>query len=593
MAAVPTDELNIAIDRWLAIQTKDPAWLADYINKQNNGRNPFDPWPPEKEDIDKFLGASTSFEHAIKVLTPEKRQELVEEFDREFEKVKNARSAAEVAAKKRTQEVIRRTLEEKSVAAEEKGVLFRTLKDRTDQEPEKPVVEQISEAVEEVETRRVFATPLTETQVETVTQESRFSKPQGLNPVQKAITAPFLDAVTTVFPGLKQGVLNKNLEASVRGVFDTPNRLLDLFGQKVVEQPLFQQMLSHATRGIGQGVPGGGAKTILDDIALSILRGPAEQSVVSYWNVYRINVAQGLPPPSAAQFQAASMGLGSTLFQLGKGYVGQKAGNVAFRAGLAKLGLAAIPGGGWAAAAFSIGSSLFNKAVNWFKSLGATRPGEVPGDRAILILLAAVALIFFIPIFPLLNFQAFNQLNIDTSLAMRFVGGPGTSGAGPSFPTYPGAPAIPSNVTGCPTKNAFSLTQCPGSTYSHDNLWAYDIGYNGQMGVPVYATHDGVVAVTTDTGHSGGYGNMVEIKGVTPQGTTYYTLYGHFANWTVRVGQQVKAGDLIGYGNNTGNSSGPHLHYEYRDANNRASPAFGINFLPAACVTNPGTCNLR
>ncbi|MBI2485840.1 MAG: M23 family metallopeptidase [Deltaproteobacteria bacterium] len=42
----------------------------------------------------------------------------------------------------------------------------------------------------------------------------------------------------------------------------------------------------------------------------------------------------------------------------------------------------------------------------------------------------------------------------------------------------------------------------------------------------------------------------------------YETLYGHLSKVKVEDGQEVKAGDKIGYAGSTGRSTGPHLHYE-------------------------------
>ncbi len=82
-----------------------------------------------------------------------------------------------------------------------------------------------------------------------------------------------------------------------------------------------------------------------------------------------------------------------------------------------------------------------------------------------------------------------------------------------------------------------------------------DLGLS--MGTPVYAAHDGVVRTTT-VGYTG-YG-----INVTLEGGIYWTRYAHLQGFVVSVGQQVRAGQLIGYGDSTGNSSGPHLHFEVR-----------------------------
>jgi murein DD-endopeptidase MepM/ murein hydrolase activator NlpD len=61
-----------------------------------------------------------------------------------------------------------------------------------------------------------------------------------------------------------------------------------------------------------------------------------------------------------------------------------------------------------------------------------------------------------------------------------------------------------------------------------------------------------------------GYGNYIIIV----HGNGWVTLYGHLAGWAIRDGQTVHRGQLIGYEGSTGNSSGPHLHFEI-DLNNR------------------------
>ena len=71
-----------------------------------------------------------------------------------------------------------------------------------------------------------------------------------------------------------------------------------------------------------------------------------------------------------------------------------------------------------------------------------------------------------------------------------------------------------------------------------------------------------------------GYGNVVVIA----HGPAF-TIYGHLDSYSVRCGQTVSAGTTIGGVGNTGNSSGPHLHFEVRDANfNPRNPQDYVSF---------------
>ena len=53
----------------------------------------------------------------------------------------------------------------------------------------------------------------------------------------------------------------------------------------------------------------------------------------------------------------------------------------------------------------------------------------------------------------------------------------------------------------------------------------------------------------------------------------YLTIYGHLASFSVQVGSQLEAGQVIGLSDNTGNSTGPHLHFELRNRNIAIDPA--------------------
>lgn len=82
-----------------------------------------------------------------------------------------------------------------------------------------------------------------------------------------------------------------------------------------------------------------------------------------------------------------------------------------------------------------------------------------------------------------------------------------------------------------------------------------------------------VIAAKMDTT---GYGNYVKLD----HGSGYYTLYGHLNSFSCRSGDTVKAGDIIGYSGNTGNSTGPHLHFELRVPNGSKDYNYAIDPLP-------------
>jgi len=83
-----------------------------------------------------------------------------------------------------------------------------------------------------------------------------------------------------------------------------------------------------------------------------------------------------------------------------------------------------------------------------------------------------------------------------------------------------------------------------------------DIGNVG-FGAPVVSVMDGVV---TYSGWLGSYGNCVMVY----HGDGITTLYAHGDNTLVEIGKEVKQGDIVMQTGSTGNSTGPHLHFEVR-----------------------------
>ena len=95
-------------------------------------------------------------------------------------------------------------------------------------------------------------------------------------------------------------------------------------------------------------------------------------------------------------------------------------------------------------------------------------------------------------------------------------------------------------------------------------------------GTPVYAVGPGTVVTA---GYDSAYGNNVVIRHTDGR----YTQYAHLSSLDVSAGQRVRGGKLIGLSGSTGNSTGPHLHFEARTA-----PGYGSDTNPLAYLRSHG-----
>ncbi|NML52073.1 M23 family metallopeptidase [Streptomyces sp. R302] len=115
-------------------------------------------------------------------------------------------------------------------------------------------------------------------------------------------------------------------------------------------------------------------------------------------------------------------------------------------------------------------------------------------------------------------------------------------------------------------------------------MWAHK--HSGQdfavpTGTPVKAAGAGTVVKAGPNGGGDGpaYGNAIVVKHA--NGT--YSQYAHLSKIKVHIGQKVAAGQRIALSGNTGNSSGPHLHFEIR-----TTPNYGSAINPAAFLRTHG-----
>ncbi|MGW4381054.1 M23 family metallopeptidase [Kitasatospora sp. NPDC004531] len=149
------------------------------------------------------------------------------------------------------------------------------------------------------------------------------------------------------------------------------------------------------------------------------------------------------------------------------------------------------------------------------------------------------------------------------------------------------APAPAPAPEPAPVKPDWS-SPAPGATISnpyHKTNASYAAGYHTgtdfavSVGTPLVAVGNSTVV---SAGWAGAYGNQVVLK--LEDGR--FAQYAHLSQLGVKAGQHVQAGDRIGKSGNTGNSTGPHLHFEIRTANQYAKVIDPIGYLKGHGANN-------
>lgn len=125
-------------------------------------------------------------------------------------------------------------------------------------------------------------------------------------------------------------------------------------------------------------------------------------------------------------------------------------------------------------------------------------------------------------------------------------------------------PAAISKYSSLPKMEGYFLFPTPGATRTQKMHGNNGVDLANRLGAPVLAAADGVVAVAKTGGYNFGYGNYIKITH--SNGTE--TIYGHLSRVDVKVGESVSKGEQIGAVGSTGNSTGPHLHFEIHGAYN-------------------------
>jgi murein DD-endopeptidase MepM/ murein hydrolase activator NlpD len=188
-----------------------------------------------------------------------------------------------------------------------------------------------------------------------------------------------------------------------------------------------------------------------------------------------------------------------------------------------------------------------------------------------------------------------NPNMIKPGMVLVVSGGTGSSAPStPSTPSTPAKPSTPDNST--PSTNGWVAPLAKGTYTKGDNVTQNGAcisrtcgGHSGldmsaKSGTPVKAIASGTV-VFAGYGYadpSGAYGLEIILK--LPDGK--YALYGHLSAKTVSTGDKVSAGQMIGNVGSSGNSSGPHLHFEIRT--DPKAFAVGIFLNPVTYMAGKG-----
>ena len=119
-------------------------------------------------------------------------------------------------------------------------------------------------------------------------------------------------------------------------------------------------------------------------------------------------------------------------------------------------------------------------------------------------------------------------------------------------------------LDGARLSSNFGMRKHPISGY---NKMHKGVDFAAPKGTPIYAGGNGIIEFA---GNNGGYGKYIRIR----HNNEYKTAYAHLSGFKkgISKGKRVNQGEIIGYVGSTGNSTGPHLHYEILFNNKHINP---------------------
>jgi len=347
------------------------------------------------------------------------------------------------------------------------------------------------------------------------------------------------------------------------------NKEMAQFGQSVIQAKAYMQ-------GLGQTGLGGALTSLIGGFTMGVK-----------------NIAEGMAALAAAEAIGMPLGKGGTkLLSAGRGALSLIKGAATRVVAPAAVGLGVGAAGKQLGKALHVNSGVTRAA----SGLAAAGAGAATG--------AGIGSIFA----PETLGLSIVAGGIIGGIAGLFSGGSSYGGFGASFGAKGGAySATPANTSALHPNSGQSNKQtlsspipgtAPTTMYGAKDpgMWNgaknYHTGddYAVPVGTSVKAVADGVVF---DDSPGADFGVYVQID----HGNGYQTLYGHLQSKSVKLGQTVVAGQEIGKSGQSGNVTGPHLHFEVRKGhNNPVDPASFLTgtggtkqTVSGSTVTAPGT----
>lgn len=472
---------------------------------------------------------------------------------------------------------------------------------------------------------------------------SASSTSAGLTSAMSKAVSPILDAIYTIAP---ESTKILAFQMAIDNIASNQQKIIDLVGQKMFDSEIVKRAITAATRNqTAQKGAAGQATNAVTDILSGILKGPAEASFTHYiqhihnlssnkdsqdyknfknnplYSYILDNHQVGNTPLVGSQqmylaevwsqnpswFHMTSPGGQGGLNMVGwatnflKNWGTKEAGKQILKFAASKgigvgtkAAIAAalgVPTGGLLGAVYFLGATLLEKGAGLFFGLiNLLTGGEGDGDNGILwVIISGLVIIL------LLIFLMTTSVNFATLEGSRMGGAASEEIESCNPETDERCRPIECNTTngGCLWPASGCIAQGPFTNATHKGGIAnsIDIGGSGT----VYATKEGKVSVVEksfrtgsgsegNTDGAGGYGNYIIID----IGNGESLLYGHLAQSGILVGvnSQVHPGTPLAQMDHTGNSSGPHLHYELRSTKNISSI---LPYQIPSCV-GPSAC---